>query len=118
MRILVIDDYPDILGLAREVLESEDHEVVTRESLNDVRALDLINCSLILTDFWMPDYDGIQVAQCMRELLNGKCPEIICMSSMPEDQVNMQGWFDGYILKPFTVEGLLDFVAVFKGRTK
>ena len=35
-----------------------------------------------------------------------------------QDQVNMQGWFDGYILKPFTVEGLLDFVAVFKGRTK
>src|SRR5688572_75484 len=69
-KILVIDDEPDIVELTRLNLLSEGYEVVTAET--GTEALDLIQegerCEIVLTDLRLPDIDGIELVNRLKEL--------------------------------------------------
>ncbi len=63
-RILVVDDEPDILNLARIVLEKNRHQAVTAS--NGEEALQMVNAmspDLIFLDILLPKEDGLHLAQ-------------------------------------------------------
>ena len=70
--ILLIDDEKDILFLYREWLKSEGYKIVSFD--NPVEALDYLNkndnisnCSLVITDYKMPQMSGIDLIKKIRE---------------------------------------------------
>ncbi len=70
--ILLVDDEKDILFLYREWLKSEGYKIVSFD--NPVEALDYLNkndnvsnCSLVITDYKMPQMSGIDLIKKIRE---------------------------------------------------
>lgn len=81
-RVLIIDDYPQILRFVEICLRSRGYEVVTASSGKE--ALDLLGArppDVIVLDIRMPDMDGFQFMDCAREL--GSWP-VIAYSATPE----------------------------------
>ena len=68
----MVDDEKDILFLYREWLKSEGYKIVSFD--NPVEALDYLNkndnisnCSLVITDYKMPQMSGIDLIKKIRE---------------------------------------------------
>lgn len=106
-KILVVDDETDIRKLLKEYLESEGYLVYTAE--NGSKAIENIkyNPDLILLDVNMPDMDGYEVCEKIRDYVN--CPILFLTARTEEkDRVNgLKSGGDDYIIKPFSIDELL-----------
>jgi DNA-binding NtrC family response regulator len=70
VKILVIDDDPTMLDLARFHLQSQGYEVFTAETATAGFAqVEKQKFEIILTDLNLPDLDGIEVVRRLKELL-------------------------------------------------
>lgn len=66
-KILLVDDEPDALETLKFRFEMSGYEVITAE--NGARALDILRDSrvdLVLTDFMMPELNGIELARMIK----------------------------------------------------
>jgi len=113
-KILVVDDEPDILELARLMLESQGYMVATESSGEDaLRSVDADRPDLVLLDAVMPGLSGLDVC---RRLKRGKetrgIPVVMFTALGPEVDLMLEDDVkaDGYLLKPFTRKQLLDKV--------
>ena len=103
LRILHLEDDPDYSDLVRSMLQSEgvQAEVVLVTSRPEFEAaLALETFDLILADYSLPSYDGLQALQCSRE----KCPEtpFLLISGTIGEQAAIESLKTGatdYILK-------------------
>lgn len=106
-KILVVDDETDIRKLLKEYLELEGYLVYTVE--NGSKAIENIkyNPDLILLDVNMPDMDGYEVCEKIRDYVN--CPILFLTARTEEkDRVNgLKSGGDDYIIKPFSIDELL-----------
>lgn len=109
--ILIIDDSPNNLGIAGNILESAGYDVVPASSgYEGLEILSRIKPELILLDIMMPGMDGIEV--CKKIKLNEKIKDIpiifLTALSETEDIINAfkAGGVD-YITKPFFKEEFL-----------
>ena len=60
--LVIVDDFPDIVGLLREFLEQRGFPSVTAGSASELRQhLSTRNVALILLDIGLPDADGMQL---------------------------------------------------------
>ena len=82
--VLIIDDDLDILHLLRNVLEDEGFAV---ESANNATAglfiLERTLVSVIVTDFMMPGYSGLELADLLRRNSRTAAIPVILMSALP-----------------------------------
>jgi len=68
LRLLLVDDERDILGVLSEILEEYGFTVVsTWEGEDAVEIADLYKPDVLLTDFRLPGIDGVTVIQMVRE---------------------------------------------------
>lgn len=69
MRVLIVDDEPEMLTVLRSLLEDEGYEVVATNS--GAEALELMRAEtdpcVVLVDMVMPGMDGAQVLQAVAE---------------------------------------------------
>ena len=107
-RILVVDDEPNIVDLARMYLEKEGYRV---ESASDgAKALDQIESrepALIVLDLMLPELDGFEV--CRRTRARSDVP-IIMLTARDEDVdkiVGLELGADDYLTKPFNPRELV-----------
>jgi DNA-binding NtrC family response regulator len=110
LRILLIDDDPDVLEYVASVLE-EKYEVIATDDSH--RALEILETDtpldLLLTDIRMPGLNGIALAG-MAILRRSKLP-ILYMTGFSEMAVDNVGLLlGGVIAKPFTPAVLLKAV--------
>lgn len=102
-RVLVVDDEDRIRRLIRMYLEREDFEV--EEAKDGKEALDLAlnnDFDVILLDIMMPEMDGIEVCEALRE---EKATPVIMLTAKGEEANRVQGFevgADDYIVKPFS----------------
>ena len=106
-KILIIDDEEMILTMLRKCLEAENFLVYTAD--NAKKALELMSVApdIILLDINMPEMDGLELCQFVREHIS--CPIIFLTARVSEQDV-IQGLSvggDDYITKPFRVDELL-----------
>ena len=106
-RILIVDDEKEIRGLLAETFAMEGY--VTDQAADGEGALLLIEKQpdLILLDINLPDMDGYQICQAVRERTNAP---ILFLSARTEEADRIMGWKvggDDYIMKPFGMEELL-----------
>lgn len=116
LRVMIIEDDPEIIRLHSIFLKRAGYEPIPalggRQAL---RLLEEITVDLILLDLMMPDLDGWAVLRAIRE--NDKLrttPVIIVTVRHPledQDQVRtFAGQFEGYLMKPFVGESLINLV--------
>lgn len=112
IRILIVDDEPDILRFLDTCLTSRGYEVQTTD--NPIRALELFSQThydILLTDFKMPEMDGLSLLKKVKE--SSPLTEVILMTvyASAETAVGSMklGAFD-YLVKPFNIEEILTVI--------
>ena len=88
--ILIVDDYATFRASARSLLEAEGFDVVG-EAENGVTALKLakeLEPEVVLLDVHLPDFDGFEVAERLREL---ESPPIVILTSSRDDYRSLVG---------------------------
>ena len=118
--ILVVDDEPNIVELARLYLRSEGYQVESasdgREALEKVAT---IHPSLIVLDLMMPEIDGWEVTRRLRQG-DGRIP-IIMLTAKGDDAdkiVGLDMGADDYLAKPFNPRELVSRVKAVLRRTQ
>lgn len=106
-RILVVDDEKDIRQLLKDALELEGYETDIAE--NGVRAMELLQKKpdLILLDINLPDMDGYQICQAIRNYVNAPILFLTARTKEADRIMGLKVGGDDYILKPFGIEELL-----------
>jgi signal transduction histidine kinase len=109
-RLLIIDDVPDNLFLARTILEEEGYEITT--STNGHTALEIVQTEppdLILLDVMMPGIDGYEVTKRIRAMPD--LPFIPILLITAYDRANavkgLDLGADEFIRKPIEADELL-----------
>src|SRR5688572_25184853 len=111
-RILIVDDEPDNLRLAADLLEYVGATVSSAE--NGKHALELADQfkpNMILLDLAMPEIDGWEVQQQLRTRPEFDQTPIVALTAlvMPNDAERVRdAGFDAYITKPFRVRTLIE----------
>ncbi len=104
IKLLLVDDEPDILEFIRYNLEKEGYTVFTAE--NGRKAIELaqqVQPHLILLDVMMPELDGIETCRELRTLPQLKNTLIAFLTARNEDYSQIAGFdvgADDYITKP------------------
>jgi DNA-binding NarL/FixJ family response regulator len=81
MTVLIVDDHPSFRASARTLLEAEGYEVVgeAEDGESAIRAVAELHPDLVLLDIQLPDIDGFEVAERLREL--EERPAVVLTSS-------------------------------------
>ncbi|TML96013.1 MAG: response regulator [Actinobacteria bacterium] len=88
--ILIVDDYATFRASARSLLEAEGFDVVG-EAENGVTALRLakeLEPEIVLLDVQLPDFDGFEVAERLREL---ESAPVVILTSSRDDYRSLVG---------------------------
>ena len=108
MRVLVVDDEPQIVRALKVVLREAGFQPVAAESASqalDVAALQPPDAAII--DLVLPDGDGVEVARTLREW--SEMP-ILVLSAVGEEEQKVRALEEGaddYITKPFGTRELI-----------
>lgn len=99
-RILVVDDEQKMLVLCRDILANEGFDVLTADNATDGLRLAVENTpDLILLDVMMPEIDGGQMAQELKQKDKTKNIPIIFLTSIitEEEAIETGGKISGQI---------------------
>ncbi len=113
MKILVVDDKPDILDVLQQILETDGYDVVT--TTDGGKVLHMMHAELpdlLLLDIWLPGCDGKDLCRQIKQQ-EPPCQIPILLMSAHQDiqQMATQASADGFIQKPFEMETLLTTIA-------
>jgi len=104
IKILIVEDVPDNVELARKILTSRGYEVIHAANAETGYKFALEHRpDLILLDLGLPDYDGLTLAGQLREVPDFEHLPIIAFTAWPlETARNMAESYGctGYISKP------------------
>lgn len=115
MRILIVEDEPASLKLARLVLAAEGYEVTEAEAAG--RAVEqILRCEpeAVLLDLELPGVDGLTLARNLKRDPKTQHIAIIAITAFPERyprEQAMAAGCDGYIMKPINTRKLSQQVA-------
>jgi PleD family two-component response regulator len=108
--ILIVDDSPTLRLIIKSALDSFEfklHEAETGQKGLDI--LNQIQIDLVLLDWYMPEMNGYQMFQKMKETEHLKDIPVL-MISASDDKKNMlsaiRAGIKHYLIKPFTPEDL------------
>lgn len=112
-RILIVEDVPDNVELARKILTSRGYEVAHAANAETGYRLALeLHPDLILLDLGLPDYDGLTLAGQLREDPSMEHLPIIAFTAWPPETAQKMAesyGCNGFIAKP--IVRVNDFLA-------
>ena len=124
VKLLLVDDDPEIREIARVLLEGEGFTVTEAASGEEALAAFSPDTDLVILDVMMPGISGYQVCLRLRERWN---VPILFLTAKTQDSDLVMGFSSGgddYLSKPFSyseliarVKGLLRRYQVYKGKT-
>lgn len=107
MRLLVVDDDPDVRDSLRRSLEFEGYEVTT--AADGAEALPLVHrADLAILDLMMPNLDGSEA--CRRLRAAGERLPVLMLTArdaLGDRVTGLDAGADDYLVKPFALEELL-----------
>ena len=104
MKILIAEDNPASRRMLQKFLEKDGHEVFSAD--NGLRAWEILNrenLSMVVTDWVMPEMDGLSLCRKIREVDLSRYVYIIILTSKDEKEDSIEGLVagaDDYITKP------------------
>jgi DNA-binding response OmpR family regulator len=107
-RVLVIDDEPDVRKLVAELLRRAGHDVaVAEDGRAGLRSLHASPPDLVLLDVSMPELDGWQTLERIRDLSDVPVLMLTGHGDELERVRGLQAGADDYVVKPFGRQELL-----------
>lgn len=110
VRILVVDDEPEIVHVLRDLLVFAGFEVETAR--NGKQAMNLLtgrhHFDLMITDMKMPEMDGLELLRLTHQLK--KTLPVVILTGWPTVDDGIQSLEEGaydYVLKPFNTETIM-----------
>jgi len=117
-RVLVVDDEADIRKLVAHLLRRAGHDVVEAENGRaGLRSLHAVPPDLVLLDVSMPDMDGWQTLERIRDLSDVPVLMLTARGDELERVRGLQAGADDYVVKPFGRQELLARVQALLRRT-
>ena len=108
--VLIIDDDKELCALMKKCVEQENlSAVLAHGGLEGLRLLEENKdaCSLIILDVMMPDMDGFQVLQKIREKNNVPVLMLTAKSDEEDKVSGLRLGADDYLTKPFSINELM-----------
>jgi CheY-like chemotaxis protein len=113
--IFIMDDDLALQTVLEYALRNAGYEVIlARDGQEGLQLLETINPSLVISDIMMPNMDGVEAFQHLKERLQDDGIPIIIMTAL-----NRKPWFadleaEGAVIlqKPFEVERLIDMIDI------
>lgn len=112
-KILLVDDQIEILELLQDALISEGYEVDAcagaKEAMNAIGANDY---SHIISDYQMPEVNGMELANQARGVLKDRMPSFILATgdcSINDESIKGMG-VSGILPKPFTLKQVISVI--------
>ncbi|PKQ46880.1 response regulator transcription factor [Confluentibacter flavum] len=122
IKILLVDDEPDILEIVSYNLSSEGYQVITAENgIEAVKKAKKELPQLVILDVMMPEMDGIEACELIRKDPNLKDVVITFLTARGEDYSQLAGFdagADDYITKPIKPKVLISKVKALLRRFK
>ena len=104
IKILLVDDEPDILEIVGYNLKNEGYQIVSASNGNEaIKSAKKHNPHLILLDIMMPEMDGIEACEKIRNIPSLENVVIAFLTARGEDYSQVAGFeagADDYITKP------------------
>lgn len=107
MKILAVDDEPQILRALRASLAARGHEVVTAP--NGETALDLLSSTevdLVVLDLGLPGIDGVEVIRRLRSWTSVPVVVLSVRDAQADKVAALDAGADDYVTKPFGMDEL------------
>ena len=122
IKILLVDDEPDILEIVAYNLSSEGYQVITAENgAEGVKKAKKEKPQLIILDVMMPEMDGIEACEQIRKMPDLSNTIITFLTARGEDYSQVAGFdagADDYITKPIKPKVLVSKVKALLRRLK
>jgi len=122
VKILLVDDEPDILEIVGYNLKNEGYQVYTANNgLEALKSTKKITPNLILLDIMMPEMDGIETCEKIRAIKSLENTLIAFLTARNEDYSQVAGFdagADDYITKPIKPKVLISKVKSLLRRLK
>lgn len=109
LRVLLVEDEPDVALVAATVLEGAGHHVTVASDGKE--GLDIAlqeQPELVVSDFMMPRLNGLEMIERLRQA--GFTRPIILTTAIPEDHLPLRPGYDVYLAKPYGMRQLLSVV--------
>lgn len=107
MRILIVEDQPDIASLMMKMIACSGHEARLAEG--GAAAISMAaeaTPHLVLLDIHLPGIDGYEVAQRIRDRYGDRFPIFAVTASPIDVALAQRSGFDGVFAKPFDMRKL------------
>ncbi|MEY8849989.1 response regulator transcription factor [Psychroserpens sp. XS_ASV72] len=122
IKILLVDDEPDILEIVGYNLSTEGYQIITAENgIEAVKKAKKEKPHLIILDVMMPEMDGIEACEQIRKVPDLSNTIITFLTARGEDYSQMAGFdagADDYITKPIKPKVLVSKVKALLRRLK
>jgi len=111
-KALVVDDFPNMRGIIKSLLRQVGFENID-EAEDGAHALDMLKSGqgycLIISDWIMPNMDGIELLEKVKQDPELKAIPFIMMTEAADKKKIMEAikaGADNYVIKPFTIEAM------------
>ena len=122
IKILLVDDEPDILEIISYNLSTEGYQIITAENgIQAIKKAKKERPQLIILDVMMPEMDGIEACEQIRKIPELSHTIITFLTARGEDYSQMAGFdagADDYITKPIKPKVLTSKVKALLRRIK
>jgi len=123
IKVLVVDDEPDIVEILKYNLQKEGYDVATAEDgIKVVKVAGKFLPDVILLDIMMPNQDGVETCLQLRQIPELKNSFIIFLTARMEEYSEVAAFdvgADDYITKPIKPRALMSRIAaLFRRETK
>ena len=113
--VLVMDNHPDFVGLARRYLAEHDWQVVGAQDVQQAQSLALeLRPSVVLLDVIMPGQDGWDLLLALRSRPETRQIPVIVCSVLYEPQIARALGAVDYLSKPISQDALLKALAPYR----
>ena len=114
MKLLVIEDNPDIEEILDYILKDDGHEVVSCPDGSSLHALDTIKPDVILMDDRLAEAKGSLLCLRLKSDDTTKNIPVILTSAMPDlPNTAIRCNADAYLEKPFNIDSLIEVIKRF-----
>ena len=111
-KILIVDDEPDTINLAKMILERKGYHVVSAFTGDEaIQKAESEMPDFIYLDMVMPGKSGLEVCKILKAQSKTKKIPLVMFTALGRDvdkKLSKEAGADGHFLKPFTAEDLID----------
>jgi DNA-binding response OmpR family regulator len=109
MRVLIVEDQPNVSNYVKRALEEEGYAVdLARTGREALDWAEVVEFDLIVLDIMLPEMDGISVCRRLRSQGNQAAILMLTARDTVDDRVTgLDAGADDYLVKPFEIKELL-----------